>query len=220
MEAGSNSSRAWPAEGVKVEHRGYADTYTGDRAAIAALPVCPSGMFDGEGETWKSSRTVHSPDGRRVSLAVRRPGRYSLTIGPSREEAKANEARRARQAEIRAHTVRARAAREELQRMPASAEAWRGELLALFDTVFAKHLQVAVDGRFGALRGGYRLGRPAQEEVGRHLRAIRSVLCSSDPVLDADLRRTQVEAILAPLRGRDATIDALLRGAGKAADDA
>ncbi len=181
------------------------DTFTGDKASLMAHPACPPTMFDGDGVTWKTSRTIRLADGRKVTL--RREGRhYSMLVELTVAERVARRARRDRLASVERALNQSK---EALARMPRTAADYRREALESAK-LFEKLYLSAADGALSTLRGGYSLDAAARKLVEIHLQALRAVFETGGVVLDPSQRQELVDAAMAPARNADPTFRRVL----------
>lgn len=191
--------------GVKVESFDWGQYLVGDRASLSAHPNCPPGMFDGEGVTWKASRTVVLPDGRKAQV-LRIGRRYRLHVPATAAE---RETLRARRKQAEAAKLAIEKAKTGLRCVPSSADDFRAR--AARDLSFWRgSFHALADGTFGTLRGGYSLDTEARDSMAYHLRAINAIFETGRVVFDAGRHQAVVDEVMAPARDADPSFAKML----------
>jgi hypothetical protein len=191
--------------GVKVEPFDGGDCLVGDRASLSAHPNCPPGMFDGEGVTWKTTRTLMLPDGRQARVS-RIGRRYRLCVPVTAAEW---ETLLARRKQVKATKLAIEKAKTELSALPNSAADFRAR--AARDLSFWRGpFRALADGTFGTLRGGYMLDTEARDSVAYHLRAIAAIFETGRVVFDAARHQAVIDEVMAPARDADPSFAKML----------
>jgi hypothetical protein len=190
-----------PGSGVAIDANGF---LVGDRESLEADPSCPAGMFDGLGVTWKTSRTIALPDGRRANvLLIGR--RFRLSVWSPYEASAANHGGQPDVAPDIAEAQR------QLNRLPSSMAAYRDEALGLIEFV-AKSARLTAQGRLGRYNCGYALAPEARDAVDRALWALQEAFEDGRVVEDASRRQIAADKILQPLRNANPALTRLLLG--------
>lgn len=210
MTPGNNRTRVVaprPARrGIASEHFVWGDLVTGDRASLEAHADCPQGLFDGEGDTWTASRRVALPNGRVVRVTRRGKSRFQMRV-----ELNAAERESRRRQYILASEVKAAAglAKRKIEQIPTSTEEYRRRAIDCAE-LFERGLDMVAAGAPPDIHGGYMLDAEAQNEVGVHLQALRSIFATGRVVLDRDARRRGQASIMEPLRAANPAIAHLI----------
>ena len=170
-----------------------------------AHPRCPPTMFDGEGKTWKASRTIKLLDSG--AAKVHRIGRrYWLCVEPPPAQ-RNSRLEQWRQAESAKKALQS--AQSTLRRMPTTVCAYRASAMKFAESLEGMFGDV-VAGTFTSLHGGYPLDIDARNSVGIHLQAVRCLIETAPVVLNRDARRAAVDRIMAPARQSNPALTAML----------